>query len=553
MKEILWDSFFLGADETMNRLSYWQRRALEDEKAINDGAKQVEKAIVSAYRQAQEYLTQKAKELFTRAQAKTGYEEAELKTLLNEPVPVEQLVELQRLTKDISDPELQASAKKRLDVLAIKHRITRAEDLKAKAHLVTRQIADVQLSESTGYFVEAIQKAYQREQANVAIQRLESKGVQLEVWSQTDWEKTESEFKQLSTKETRNILESHWHGSNYSKRIWNDTDKLAKRLEELFTVEALTGMSQQDMVKAIVKEFDTSVGVARRLIRTEANYMANQAKLKSWIDNGVEYYRLVVVLDFRTSSICQLKSKENKRHKVSEAVVDGAEGNYPPFHPWCRTIAIADFGKRTAAGNRIANDPISGKTFNLPQRATYEDWINKLRESYSDEEIFKHKEMILNRSKDNANYRRLKSVLGKDYSPTSLDDYQEMKYNSGDEWQQLKRIYQDVKGMKSAFDDYESLVKTNDVRKLPFESNANSVKDFFDDGKLERRRYYGKTGKPKKDIDYSDHGNPKEHQEVPHVHEWSSYERNKQTSVVREKERSRSLAEKIVGDWRESK
>lgn len=425
-----------------NKLSYWQRRALEDEKAINDGAKQVEKTIISAYRQAQEYLTQKAKELFKRAQAKTGYEEAELKTLLNETVPVEQLVELQRLAKDISDPDVQASAKKCLDALAVKHRITRAEDMKAKAHLVTRQIADVQLSESTGYFVDAIQKAYQREQANVAIQRLEAKGVQLEVWGQTDWEKTESEFKQLSTKETRNILESHWHGSNYSKRIWNDTDKLAKRLEELFTVEALTGMSQQDMVKAIVKEFDASVGVARRLIRTEANYMANQAKLKSWIDNGVEYYWLVVVLDFRTSSICQLKSKENKRYKVSEAVVNGAEGNYPPFHPWCRTIAIADFGKRTASGYRIANDPISGKTFDLPQRATYEDWINKLRESYSDDEIAKHKEMILNRSKDNEQYRRMKTIIPKENWPSNLDSFQEIKYNDGRDWQLTKLDYQ---------------------------------------------------------------------------------------------------------------
>lgn len=423
------------------KLSYWQRRALEDEKAINDGAKQVEKTIVSAYRQAQGYLTKKAKELFKRAQAKTGYEETELKTLLNETVPVEQLVELQRLAKNISDPELQASAKKRLDALAIKHRITRVEDLKAKAHLVTRQIADVQLSESTGYFVDAIQKAYQREQANVAVQRLEAKGVQLEIWNQSDWEDARHEFKQLSIKETRNILESHWHGSNYSKRIWNDTDKLAKRLEELFTVEALTGMSQQDMVKAIVKEFDASVGVARRLIRTEANYMANQAKLKSWIDNGVEYYRLVVVLDFRTSSICQLKSKENKRYKVSEAVVNGAEGNYPPFHPWCRTIAIADLGKRTTAGNRIANDPISGKRFDLPQRATYEDWINKLRESYSDDEIAKHKKMILNRSKDNEQYRHMKTIIPKVNWPENLDSFQEIKYNDGRDWQLTKLDY----------------------------------------------------------------------------------------------------------------
>lgn len=425
-----------------SKLSYWEQRSLKDEKAINDGAKKVEKVIVSAYRQAQEYLTRKAKELFKRAQTKTGYEEAELKSLLNEPVPVEQLVELQRLAKDIHNPELQAAAKKRLDALAIKHRIARVEDLKAKAHIVTKQIADVQLDKSTDYFVDAIQKTYQREQANATIQRLESQGVSLEVWNQSDWEGAKKEFKQLSTKETRNILESHWQGSNYSKRIWNDTDKLAERLEELFTVEALTGMSQQEMAQTIAKEFDRSIGVARRLIRTEANYMANQAKLKSWLDNGVKYYRLVVVLDFRTSSICQLKSKENKRYKVSEAKVNGAEGNYPPFHPYCRTIAIADFSDTVKHGNRIANDPISGKTFSLPQQSTYEDWINKLRESYSEEEIAKHKKMILNRSKDNEIFRQLKSVIPKDDWPKSLDYLQEMKYNDGRDWKLTKLDYQ---------------------------------------------------------------------------------------------------------------
>lgn len=527
-----------------NKLSYWQRRALEDEKAINDGAKQVEKTIVSAYRQAQEYLTQKAKELFKRAQAKTGYEEAELKTLLNETVPVEQLVELQRLAKDISDPDLQASAKKRLDVLAIKYRITRAEDLKAKAHLATRRIADVQLSESTGYFVDAIQKAYQREQANVAIQRLEAKGVQLEIWNQSDWENAQHEFKELAVKETRNILESHWHGSNYSKRIWNDTDKLAKRLEELFAVEALTGMSQQDMVKAIVKEFDASVGVARRLIRTEANYMANQAKLKSWIDNGVEYYRLVVVLDFRTSSICQLKSKENKRYKVSEAVVNGAEGNYPPFHPWCRTIAIADFGKRTASGHRIANNPISGKTFDLPQRVTYEDWINKLRESYSDEEITKHKEMILNRSKDNEQYRHYRNTLGKNNGPASLDEFQEIKYNKGEDWSELQKCVRDVKWMRNALSN-KIVVSHGDQRtNIP----PNSVADIFGgNGELRTRRFFGKMGKAKIDIDF-EIINEKHHEFVPHVHEWTPYETKTGRLVTRRAKEYRkpTLAEKIA-------
>ena len=39
-------------------------------------------------------------------------------------------------------------------------------------------------------------------------------------------------------------------------------------------------------------------------------------------------------------------------------------------------------------------------------------------------------------------------------------------------------------------------------------------------GKKIRDRYYDKKGRAKKDIDYTDHGNPKDHPKVPHEHFW---------------------------------
>lgn len=181
-----------------------------------------------------------------------------------------------------------------------------------------------------------------------------------------------TEFKELSTKYTKNILESNWQGSNYSKRIWNDTELLAKSLEELFTVESMTGMSEQEMVDKIAKQFETSIYVARRLIRTEANYMANQAKLKGWKAHGVEKYVIVAVLDLKTSTIC--KGKDGKIYKVLEAICNGKEGNYPPFHPWCRTVVRAYFSKQSLQGTRIANDPITGKTFVIKYSDAYKQW-----------------------------------------------------------------------------------------------------------------------------------------------------------------------------------
>ncbi|WP_414840374.1 minor capsid protein [Carnobacterium sp. TMP28] len=111
--------------------------------------------------------------------------------------------------------------------------------------------------------------------------------------------------------------------------MWNDTNLLAEKLQELFTTEAMTGMSQSDMVREIQNTFDVSRGVSRRLIRTEANYMSGQGKLKGWVAQGVEYYVIVATLDLRTSKICQ--EEDCKKYKVTEVKVNV---NYPPYRPF---------------------------------------------------------------------------------------------------------------------------------------------------------------------------------------------------------------------------
>lgn len=376
-------------------LGYWKQRNIAAEKRINDGAKDLEKTIVAAYRQAQVYLTRKVRKLFDRSRQRTGMTAEEAKKVLNKRSTLNELSELKQLSKQISDVKLQQEAKKKLTSLAFKERITRAEELKAKSFLVSKQIANVQLDKSTEFYIDTIHESYREASAESIIrqaQKSTKNGVIIEVWNKKDYQ-----FKELSTRYTKNILDSHWLGSNYSKRIWSDTDALAKRLEELFTVESMTGMSEFEMAKTIASEFDHSIAVARRLIRTEANYMANQAKLKAWQDRGVEQYMLVAVLDLRTSKIC--KDKDHKIYLVTEAIVNGKDGTYPPFHPWCRTIAVAYFGKRTLSGTRVANDPESGKTITIQQQETYSDWMQKLKQLYSDEEIQKQKKIIIQRMK----------------------------------------------------------------------------------------------------------------------------------------------------------
>lgn len=451
--------------------SYWKRRAINAEKRVNDGAKILETVLSASYRQAQSYLNKQVKKQFNRIQKKASLTEQEAKAMLNETVSPAELTEWQRLAKDITDPQLQQQAKRKLNGLALKSRITRLEDLKAKSYLVSKQVADVSIQKQTEFYIDTIHEAYKEATAENVIRQAQANaknGVVIEVWNKKDYQ-----FKELSTQYTKDVLETKWKGSNYSKRIWNDTDVLAKRLEQLFTVESMTGMSEVDMTKAIAKEFDQSINVAKRLIRTEANYMANQSKLKAMKNNKVEKYRIVAILDLRTSKIC--RGQDGKIYLVKDAIIGIT---LPPFHPHCRSVIMSYFGERSLNLNRTALDPITGKTFTIKGSETYDDWMEKLKSMYSDDEIKLQKKKIKNMVKDNISYKELRNVLGSVNVPSTLDKYQNIKYNEGNEWTNIQDNY----FVKSRIKDGRYGSKINSEKQAPhMKSTVGKGKSYFND------------------------------------------------------------------------
>lgn len=555
------------------KLPYWDRRAINQDIKVHNELDAVENKVTRSYQKAQSYLTDEVKKIYRRYLAKSELSEDEVKKVLNMSVSPTNIVDLQTIVKTVKDVDIKKQAQSYLTGMAVKSRITRLEDLKAKSYLVSKQVADVQLSKSTGYYIDVIKEAYNQSSAEAIIGKSES-ALRLyddgkyptyvfeddktfieiadaetgKTFKRIEIQKDDvvPKFKEMSTKQVRNVLDTRWQGSNYSKCIWDDTDLLAKKLEELFTVEAMTGMSERDMVKEIQTVFDVSRGVARRLIRTEANYMAGQGKLKGWIAQGVEYYVIVATLDLRTSKTC--REQDGKKYKVSEAKVNV---NYPPFHPWCRTVVRAWFNDRTLSGKRWANDPISGERFEISHADSYEKWEQMFIDRHGKEDLKLVRKKVKNFNADLSQLNRYKSIIGTDNTPKTLDDFQNMKYNEDKNYSELKSLYRDVKWQKTAF----SNSYTKSESEVSFTSSPNSVSDeLLPDGSIKQRRFFGKTGQPKFDIDYTDHGNPKHHKLVPHVHDWTSYERKtSQITTKREKNlRELNTAEKIVEDWSEN-
>lgn len=444
------------------KLPYWDRRAVDQDIKVHEELNSVETKVMNAYQKAQNYLTDEVKKIYRRYLAKSEMSEAEVKKVMNMSVDPANVVELQSIVKTVKDTGIKKQAQNYLTGMAVKSRITRLEDLKAKSYLVSKQVADVQLRRSTDYYIDVIEEAYNQASAEAIIGKSESalklyddgkyptyvfeddkSFIELsdpetgKVHKRIEIKKDTvvPEFKEMSTKQVRNVLDSRWQGSNYSKRIWDDTDLLAKKLEELFTVEAITGMSERDMVKEIQQVFDVSRGVARRLIRTEANYMAGQGKLKGWIAQGVEYYVIVATLDLRTSKICM--EQDGKKYKVTEAKVGV---NYVPFHPFCRSVARAWFNERTLSAKRWANDPITGERFEISHADSYKKWEQMLIDRHGKKDLALARKKVKNFNTDLEQFNRYKKVL-EDEVPKTLDEFQDIKYQDSIKYEEFKKKY----------------------------------------------------------------------------------------------------------------
>lgn len=177
-------------------------------------------------------------------------------------------------------------------------------------------------------------------------------------------------FAKMSNRIIAEILRNPWSGKTFSERIWANAKALEKALREIITSGMMTGQGTRKMAAALADSMGVSYRNAERLVRTEANYIANAAEIESYKECGIEQYRFLAVLDDRTSEVCA--ELDSSVFNVSEA---RAGENLPPMHPRCRSTTVAWFGEETMKGmTRRAKDPKTGETYKVPKDMSYKDW-----------------------------------------------------------------------------------------------------------------------------------------------------------------------------------
>ncbi|HEL1668956.1 TPA: minor capsid protein [Streptococcus suis 2651] len=377
-----------------------------------DKAEQTAKQLDEIHKLASRHITSKIDQIFESYRRDHGLTEDEARRVLDNVKNLSDIRELKLALQNTTDSEEIRQLLILLDSAPYASRIERYEALQREVDNLPTRLYKAENEASRAFYDEFIPDAYYHSVFDLQQQS----GVAFA-------------FNRIDPEEIRAIQQTPWLGANYSERIWGNTQALANELQKQLAVSLLTGRSAHETAEVIEAQFGKGSQNARRLIRTETSYFHAEMEAKAYEEADVEYYRFLATLDLRTSSIC--REHDGKIYKVSERITGK---NYPPMHPWCRSDTIAsDDSEWLAKATRSARDPVTGKTIQVPANMTYKDWYEKyVKPKYKADNLD-----IWKIERANNQYEKYKSILG-DKAPKSLEDYIDLKYNDGEEYEQLK-------------------------------------------------------------------------------------------------------------------
>ena len=140
-----------------------------------------------------------------------------------------------------------------------------------------------------------------------------------------------------SPDQVKAVLNAEFNGKDYSQRIWQDRDKLARELKDMMAAAIINGENSRVVSQKLAQRMGVDFSHAQRLIRTEQSRVLNQAHADRIQKEGIKKYRFVAIHDDRTCGRCLKKDGKSFAFKDRKVGL-----NFPPLHPHCRCTIIAD-------------------------------------------------------------------------------------------------------------------------------------------------------------------------------------------------------------------
>ncbi len=139
------------------------------------------------------------------------------------------------------------------------------------------------------------------------------------------------EFSEPPKKLMEQLLRKQWEGSNFSTRLWKNTQVLVTNLNDIVTNGLIQGKTVTEMAIQLNNRMNEGFNVSHRLIRSETMHYLNESSLRAYKDSGCEKVQLWAAVDERTCPKCGVK--HGNPYKLKDAPV-------LPLHANCRCTYI---------------------------------------------------------------------------------------------------------------------------------------------------------------------------------------------------------------------
>lgn len=416
----------------MNNEDYWKKRAEEREAEwIKKSKDTIEKELAEYYRRALSRITDDIAVLYGRYAKDNNLTYTEASKLLTDKEFKQWRMSLEEYL-DAIDKNVDNKLLLELNTLAMRKRISRLDKLYGDTLKNLYRLGTDSENGMTKFLSGAYKDNYYKNLFDIG----KTIGIK-------------SSVSEVDDKKIRKVLNNSWSGKNYSERIWKNTDKLSKLIKNEITDGFHRGVSINKMAKLVQQRMNVGKYEATRLVRTEMNYVQNQATLDSTKDSDMKYYIFLATLDKKTSTVC--RAHDRKVYPVDSAT-PGI--NMPPLHPHCRsTIAgnLTDYD--TGRGKRTAKNK-DGKRIIIPAAMNYDDYYKVYIEksmSFSQWEKA-HKKLTVN-----ANKPTLKELIkNTDIKSCTKDDIINIGRNVCEQFD-IKNKIGDKKALKEVFSNFREM------------------------------------------------------------------------------------------------
>lgn len=270
-------------------ISYWEKRSTELMKRLEKETENTINDLIKVYEQATKNINKEIVRIFNNYAKDSELDKKTLTQLLNKKESEQYYKNLlEVINNNITDEKIKKKLLAKYNAPAYSYRISRYQALQNNIDIELKKLANIEQDITKIRYVDTIKEGYYHNIYDI------QKGTGLGF-----------SFAQIDNRTINLILNENWvKGGNFSKRIWNNSEKLGNYLKTQFIADNISGKSIQKISKELSEFMNVGLHNATTLVRTEVNHFANESEMLAYKELDIDKYRFIATLDQVTCKHC---------------------------------------------------------------------------------------------------------------------------------------------------------------------------------------------------------------------------------------------------------